>query len=133
MKFACGPHWAHHLKEKITAINDLSAYPTLAHAKKDGWAEAGTYGDHLYEIEVAGESALVESQRMPVDTVLMSSQELARCVFQSNPVTHANWKKWRINCRANRLVSSSFPFNYRIAEQSHVHETGALPVFFRLK
>ena len=67
----------------------------MAHAKKDGWAEAGTYGDHLYEIEVAGESALVESQRMPVDTVHLSAQELARGVFQSNPVTHDAWKKWQ--------------------------------------
>ena len=95
MKYACGPHWAHHLKDKITAINDLSAYPTLAHAKKDGWADAGTYGDHLYEIEVAGAPALVESQRMPVDTVLLSAQDLARGVFQSNPVTHDTWKKWQ--------------------------------------
>ena len=83
------------MKDKITAINDLSAYPTLAHAKKDGWADAGTYGDHLYEIEVAGAPALVESQRMPVDTVLLSAQDLARGVFQSNPVTHDTWKKWQ--------------------------------------
>ena len=95
MKYACGPHWAHHLKDKITAINDLSAYPTLAHAKKDGWTEAGTYGDHLYEIEIADALALVESQRMPVGTVLLTAQELARGVFQSNPVTHSTWKKWQ--------------------------------------
>ncbi|MEI6083691.1 MAG: hypothetical protein WCS70_05255 [Verrucomicrobiota bacterium] len=95
MKFACGRHWAHHLKDKITAINDLTEYPTLAHARKDGWADAGTYGDHLHEIEVAGESALVESQRLPVDTVLLTAQELARSVIQANPVSHGNWKKWR--------------------------------------
>ena len=55
----------------------------------------GLNGDHLYEIEVAGAPALVESHRMPVNTVLLTAQELARGVFQSNPVTHATWKKWR--------------------------------------
>jgi hypothetical protein len=88
----CGSHWAFHLQSKIQGINDLWDYPTMVHAKADGWVEEGTYGESLFQIKVGGEDVLVEPEHLPTETEICSAKELANAIIALKPA--GDWKKW---------------------------------------